>query len=403
MSSRVRATSIASLGNRYLSRRRLLQVGGISAVAAAAAACGTGGSASPTSAAPTTSAPSDLSDTEKVVAWSNWPLYIPSDEAGVFPTNVSFTEATGIEMEYFEDINDNASFFAKVRSQLEAGQHIDRDLVILTDWMAALWIQSGFAAPLDKAEMPNVTANLIPAYLGVGFDPDRTYTVPWQSGFSGLVANVPLFSERTGSDALTTVDQLFDPALKGRITVLSEMRDTMAVFLGYLGYDPSNFTDEQFSEAIALLAEQIDSGQIRQVSGVDYTGAFETGDAIAGIGWNGIHILGPDFTFTLPETGGSLWTDNFLVPATSSHKKNAEAVINHYYVPEVAAQVSAWVQYISPVRGTQQAMEQIDPALATNPNIFPTEAELERAYVFMELTPEQGERYEREFQAAIGL
>jgi spermidine/putrescine transport system substrate-binding protein len=400
--SSVSRTLAGALPTASLTRRRVLQVGGVLAGASVVAACGAGESAGGASSAASAAVAADVSDSEKKVAWSNWPLYIPSDDSGTFPTNVSFTESTGVAVDYFEDINDNASFYAKVRTQLEQGRPIDRDLVILTDWMAALWIQNGYAVPLDKAVMPNAVANLEPKWASVGFDPDRTYTMPWQSGFSGLVANLPLLKEKTGADQLTSVEQIFDPALKGRVTVLSEMRDTMAVLIGYQGGDPSNFTDDQFYSAIDLLTQQIDSGQIRQVSGVDYTAAFESGDAIAGIGWNGIHVLGDDYSFTLPETGGGLWSDNFLIPAGAIHKKNAELVINHYYDPEVAAQVSAWVQYISPVKGTEAAMESVDPSLVGNPNIFPTEADLEKAFVFMELTPEKGEEYTRAFEKAIG-
>lgn len=382
-----------------LTRRRVLQAGGVLAGASVVAACGAGDSGAGAASA---AAVADQSAAEKSVAWSNWPLYIPSDDSGTFPTNVSFTEATGVAIDYFEDINDNASFFAKVRTQLEQGRPIDRDLVILTDWMAALWIQNGYAVPLDKSVMPNAVANLLPKWSDVGFDPGREFTMPWQSGFSGLVANLPLLKEKTGADQLTSVEQIFDPALKGRVTILSEMRDTMAVLIGSQGANPSDFTDDEYYNAIDLLTQQIDSGQIRQVSGVDYTAAFESGDAIVGIGWNGIHVLGEDFSFTLPDTGGGLWTDNFLIPASATHKKNAELVINHYYDPAVAAQVSAWVQYISPVEGTEQAMEAVDPALVGNPNIFPTEADLEKAFVFMELTPEKSDEYTRAFEKAIG-
>lgn len=385
-----------------LTRRRVLQAGGVLAGASVLAACGTGDSASGSASSASGAAAADLSDTEKKVAWSNWPLYIPSDDSGAFPTNVAFTEATGVEIDYFEDINDNASFFSKVRTQLEQGQPIDRDLVILSDWMAALWIQNGYALPLDKAVMPNAVANLQPKWADVGFDPGREYTMPWQSGYSGLVANKPLLQEKTGTDQLTSVEQIFDPALKGRVTILSEMRDTMAVLIAYTGGDPTDFTDEEFYRAIDVLTQQIDSGQIRQVSGVDYTAAFESGDAIAGIGWNGIHVLGEDYSFTLPDTGGGLWTDNFLIPVSATHKKNAELIINHYYDPMIAAQVSAWVQYISPVKGTEEAMAEVDPSLVGNPNIFPTEADLEKAFVFMELTPEKSEEYTRAFEKAIG-
>ena len=195
-----------------VSRRRLLQAAGISGTAAALAACGAGGGSSSdptqeptteeTSAAetpkettaetPTETGPEDLSDVEKVIAWSNWPLYIDYDDEEVGrPTLDAFSQQTGIEVTYNEDINDNNEFFAKVRTQLEQGQDIERDLVVLTDWMAGLWIQSGFAQKLDKANIPNMK-NLIDEYYDVSFDPGREYSLPWQSGFGGLAYNVDL-------------------------------------------------------------------------------------------------------------------------------------------------------------------------------------------------------------------
>jgi spermidine/putrescine transport system substrate-binding protein len=290
-----------------------------------------------------------------------------------------------------------------VRAQLESGQSIDRDIVVLTDWMAALWIQSGFAAPLDKALIPN-SANLDPAYLGVSFDPERKYTLPWFSGFGAFGWNKALLQETLGTDTLTSLDQLWDPKLKGRITVLSEMRDTMGIIMAWQGADPSNFTDEQFQAGIAEFQSQIDSGQIRQVAGNDYIAALETGDVIAVIGWSGdMFQLGEDFGVGLPETGGMLWTDNMLVPSVAQHKKNAEAVMNYYYDPVVAAEVAAYVQYISPVAGAKEAMADIDPSLVDNQWIFPDAATLDNSYVFMTLTPEQDVAYQREFQKAIGM
>jgi len=77
--------------------------------------------------------------------------------------------------------------------------------------------------------------------------------------------------------------------------------------------------------------------------------------------------------------------------------------MNYYYDPAVAAEVAAWVQYISPVAGAKEAMADIDPELVDNPWIFPSAAMLENSYVFMTLTPEQDEKYQREFQKAIGF
>ena len=250
--------------------------------------------------------------------------------------------------------------------------------------------------------MPN-SGNIIPRLASVSFDPNREFTLPWQSGIGGLGYNKATLKEALAVDKMTTLDQLFDPALKGRITVLSEMRDTMGCIMAWQGNDPANFTDDQFNEGIAALTEQVDSGQIRQVTGNDYIAALESGDVIAVIGWSGdIFALGEDFGFEVPESGGTLWTDNMLVPALAAHKKNAEMVMNYYYDPEVAAQVAAYVNYICPVEGAQAAMEKIDPALASNEFIFPTAATLDRTKVFMELTPEQNEKYERAFQSAIG-
>ena len=402
------AAEIVRLQRASLSRRRLLQVAGITGIAATAAACGAGagggGEASGSSGAPSPSLAQDLSDTEKTVNWANWPLYIDvNDQTGEYPTLEAFKAATGITVNYTEDVNDNNEFYAKVRAQLESGQSIDRDIVVLTDWMAALWINNGFVAPLDKANIPNF-ANLQPKYLDVSFDPGRSYSLPWFSGFGAFGWNKAALKETIGTDTLTTVDQFWDPKLKGRITVLSEMRDTMGIILASLGYDPSNFTEAQFQEAIGVLQTQVDSGQIRQVTGNDYVAALETGDVIAVIGWSGdMYQLGEDYGVGLPESGGTLWTDNMLIPAVATHKKNAETVMNYYYDPKVAAEVAAYVQYVSPVKGAKEAMADIDPALVDSQWIFPSDATLSNAYVFMTLTPEQDEAYQREFQKAVGM
>jgi spermidine/putrescine transport system substrate-binding protein len=396
------AEQIAGLAKSSMSRRRIMQAAGLGGVAMVAAACGAGGddtssaSASPASAA-------DQSATDKVVNWSNWPLYLDvDDQTGEYPSLKAFEKQTGITVTYTEDVNDNNEFFAKVRTQLEQGQDIGRDLVVLTDWMAGLWIQNGYAQKLDKANIPNA-ANLLPKWQDVSFDPGRQYSLPWQSGFGLLGWNKAKLKETLGTDTMNSLDQLFDPKLKGRVTLLSEMRDTMGAILAWQGADPSNFTEDQWQAALAELTKQVDSGQVRQVTGNDYAGALESGDVIAVIGWSGDMIqLGSDFGVALPESGGMLWTDNMLVPAMAAHKQNAELVMNHYYDPKVAAEVAAYVQYICPVAGAQEAIAAIDPALAENPWIFPTAAMLDNSYVFMSLSPEQEIQYQRDFQKAIG-
>ncbi len=389
-----------------LPRRRVLQAAGIGSAAMVAAACGarpprTTSAGSGSEEIPAKTQP-DQSAQSKAVNWSTWVSYIDQDDDGNRPTVDAFTEKTGIKVDYREDVNDNAEFDAKVRPQLEAGQDIGRDIVVLTDWMAAQWIRKGFAQKFDRAWVPNAR-NLIPRLADVPFDPERDQSLPWQSGYAGLGFNTELLQKLTGKSEIRTVAELWDPALKGRVTILSEMRDTVGVVMLEQGNDPADFTEDDFNAAIAELQEQIDSGQIRQVSGNDYIGAMENGDVVAAIGWSGdVAALGDPFRFVLPESGGTLWTDNMLVPAMAKHRNNAERLMDFYYDPKVAAEVAAWVQYICPVDGAQKAMESIDPSLVDNPFIFPTEEDLSRTSVFKTLTSSEQVKYDQAFQTLIG-
>jgi len=324
------------------------------------------------------------------------------DESGERPSLVEFEKQTGIKVTYTEDVNGNSEFYAKVRAQLEQGRDIGRDIVVLTDWMAGTWVSKGYALPLNDANIPN-KGNVLEALANPAFDPNRAHTLPWQSGFAGLGYNKALLKELTGKDTMATLDDLWNPALKGKVTVLDEMRDTIGIIMLSQGKDPSNFTDDDFSAAAAVLQEQLDKGQIRQVTGNDYLTALENKDVVAVIGWSGdVAALGGDYEWVLPESGGTLWTDNMLIPAMAAHQKNAETVMNYYYDPKVAAQVAAYVQYITPVQGVKEEIEKIDPTLVDNQLIFPSAETLSQVKIFMPLTPAQQTKYELEFQQLIG-
>lgn len=382
-----------------MSRRRVLQAGALGGVAAFAAACGVSGSPS---TAPSMSEVEDLSDTEKIINWSTWIDYIDIDDDGNRPTLQIFQEQTGIAINYNEDYNDNNEFLAKVKPQLDAGQAIDRDIVTPTDWMAGYWIAKGYAQKLDKANIPN-SANMGAAWAGVGFDPNRDYSLPWQSGFAGLGWNKKLLKELTGKSELRTVEELWAPELKGRVTILSEMRDSIGVVLMSLGLRCDNFSDADFEAAIAVLQEQVDSGQIRQVTGNDYKTAMANGEVAAAIAWSGDMLNDTDtYGFSIPESGGTLWTDNMIIPIGATHKKNAEKWMDFYYDPINAARVAAYVNYICPVDGAQEAMAEIDPSMVDNPAIFPDEATLANVQTFMALSDVQQSNFEEQFQALAG-
>lgn len=395
---------VAELVRAQLSRRALLRGAGGVGVAAALAACGTGDTADPGATASPSVTVEDRSAQEKKVRWANWPAYLDYDEeTKSYPTLQKFEEETGISATYAEDIDDNDSYYAKIQGQLKNGQDIGKDIVVFTDWMAARMIRQGYTQKLDKSNIPNAS-NLNAKLQDVSFDPGREHTLTWQSGYAGIGYR----KDKVGRE-LRTVEDLWAPDLKGKIVVLSEMRDTVGLIMLSQGVDISKeFTDDQFLSALDVLQKQIDSGQIRQVKGNSYLQDLRSGNAIAAIAWSGDILLAqfeeedPNYTFTIPESGGTLWSDNLMVPVASPYKTNAEKLFNFYYDPAIAAEVAAWVNYICPVDGAKEAMEKIDPSLVDSPLIFPTEEDLAAVKVFYNLSPDKELQYSEEFQKVIG-
>jgi spermidine/putrescine transport system substrate-binding protein len=393
----------ALLSHAQVSRRTLVRgtfaTGALAAAGGALAACGTKG----TTQTEASCVSDDTSATDKKLVFSNWPLYIDLDEKDEKkrPTLDAFVAKSGIQVTYNEDINDNNEFFGKIRNQLATCQTIDRDIMVLTDWMAARMIRLGWVQPLQKDKLPNVDANLLPQLRGRPWDKKTEYAVPWQSGLAGIAFNGNVTKEvRTVEELLTR------PDLKGKVTCLTEMRDTMGLILRSNGHDPSNFTEEDFDDALNTLQAAVDSGQIRRFTGNDYAQDLAKGDIAACVAWSGdviqLNFEDENIQFVTPESGVMLWSDNMQVPNRATHQTNAEELMNYYYEPAVAAELAAYVNYICPVVGAQDEMANIDPELAENELIFPSDSTLSNAKVFMALNEAQERIFEQRFQQVIG-
>ncbi|MGH3048405.1 MAG: polyamine ABC transporter substrate-binding protein [Gaiellaceae bacterium] len=296
-------------------------------------------------------------------------------------------------------MNDNEEYFGRIQAPLSQGQSIDRDLMVLTDFMAGRLIELGWLAQLDKSAIPNFS-NLLPNYANVSWDPERQYSMPWQGGMTGIGYN----RRRVGFE-ITSIDQLLDePSLRGRVTLLSEMGDTVPLVMLSQGNDPSEATAETFDQALQRIRAAVDSGQVRQFTGNEYTGMLARGDVWAAMAWSGdviqLEFENDALQFVVPESGGNIWSDNMLIP-NGGEVYTASTFMNYVYDPEVAAQIAAWVNYISPVVGAQEAMREIDPELAENPLIFPTEEMLANV---VDTPPEfsNNEEYKEQFQALLG-
>jgi spermidine/putrescine transport system substrate-binding protein len=392
----------AALGalTRMSSRRSFLRGASVGALALGVpgllSACGTESQVQSASSCKST----DLSSSQKRLVFSNWPEYIDVKGKSM-PTLEAFEKQSGIDVTYNTDINDNNEFFGKVKDQLGSCQPIGRDIITLTDWMAARMIALGWIQKLDHANLSNVDANLSAGLKAPSWDKNRDYSVPWQSGLTGIAYNAKYTGEVSSFEELVT-----RPDLKGKISLLSEMNDTMLFMLLMDGADPGDFSQAEWDKAISRLEDVVGSGQVRRFTGNDYIRDLNAGNVVACEAWSGDVIAmqfdNPDIKWVVPEEGLALWSDNMMVPVKADHKTNAEKLMNYYYEPEVAATLSAWVNYICPVDGAQEAMKKIDPSLADNPLIFPDAEFLSNAHGFQALDEKTRQRYEKDFTRVIG-
>lgn len=380
-----------------LSRRTMLRgAGGVAFVGASAAVLPVFGTPSRTQDPAQCTAPQS-NDGKFVV--SNWVAYIDPDTKKGTSTMTDFEEKFKVTVDYTEDVNDNIEFYAKIRNQIGSCQDTGRDMFMLTDWMAGRMIQLGWIQPMDPTRVPNLHANIISSLKSPDWDPDRLYSAPWQAGFTGICYNKAEVGEvRTMDELLTRAD------LKGRVTLLSEMRDTMGLLMLSDGADPANFSDADWSAAMAKLETSVGSGQVRAFTGNDYLEDLNAGNVVACIAWSGdiMNEGNPDFEFIVPEEGMMQWADNMLIPNLSSHVATGEDWVNYYFDPEIAARLAAWNYYVCPVEGAKEAMESIDPSAVDEPLIFPTEEYLANTHLFMALEEYKNRDYGREWSDVTG-
>jgi spermidine/putrescine transport system substrate-binding protein len=305
---------------------------------------------------------------------SNWPLYIDKSQIKDFDRRFDTT------VKYIEDINDNDEFFAKVRQELESDRPIGRDIVVITDWMADRWIDQDFAEPLDKGNIPNAT-NVVSSLQSPPFDPQRNYTMPWQSGMSAIGYN----PERTGRK-LTSVNDLFDPKFKGRVSMLSDWRDSAGLVLLLQGKDTKNAKKDDYLAAIEKIDEENRKGQIRRFTGNDYAKDLASGSLWACVAYSGdvvqLKADNPRLEFLIPEEGALLWSDNMVIPKGAEQPYGAEVWMNYFLDPENAAELAAEVNYVTPVKGAKEVIERTDPELASNDLIFPSDETLAKLHPY---------------------
>ncbi|MDQ2910810.1 MAG: spermidine/putrescine ABC transporter substrate-binding protein [Actinomycetota bacterium] len=330
--------------------------------------------------------------------FSNWTLYIDVDKQR-HPTLEQFEKKTGVHVQYTEDVNDNASFFGKIQGPLSRGQSTNRDLIVMTDnsRYPSLLIRKGWLEKLDKSAIPNIK-NLLPVQQHPNWDPNRDYSLPWQSGMTGIAYNEKL------TDPILSVDDLIgNRKLKGKVTMLNEFADAMTLVMASNGDDPGKITNQTFNKALAKIQKAVDSGQIRRFTGNDYSGPLAKGDLAAAMAWSGdivqLQSSNKHLKWNLPTDGGDIWTDNMLIPK-GGDAYTASTYMNFVYDPLIAAKIEAYVNYICPVVGAKEVLLKQDPAIANNVLIFPTKKMLDNVHT-IDPTALNNEKYQTAWQNLV--
>ena len=404
-----RAIARAFTGARH-SRRVFLRRAGKGVVVAGSAltlqsilaACGIGPGASG-SVAPSGGAVVGGGEPSGELIFANWPLYIDvDDESGESPTLQQFTEATGIEVDYQEAIQENTEFFGTIQPALEAGQDTGWDMIVVTDWMVGKMIGLGYLEAFDvAASVPNFVANAADKYKNPSYDPDNRHSVPWQSGITGIAYNPAL----TGRE-ITGFADLLDPEFEGRIGMYSDSRDSLSLALLHNGIQPKDATEDDVRAAADVLREQ--APLVRGYYGNEYAQELASGSLAVTMAWSGdvfqLQFDNPDLRFVVPEAGGLLWVDNMALPKGAQHPNDALAFMDFVFQPEIAAQITEWVNYICPVPAAQEiirthAQEAVDEgdqetadyltSVADSELVFPSEEMLGNLHSYKVLSEEE--------------
>lgn len=339
------------------------------------------------------------------LVWGNWTFTMDFDEETQnYPTLEQFTKQSGIPVDFLEDIDDSATFYAKIREQLQKGSFPGYDLFNFADDFTARVIENGEVQEINHANIPNL-ANVLPLMSSPAYDPTLQYSVPWQGGMTGLCYNTKLYPK-----GIRSMADLTEPALEGRVSVLSEMTDTVGLTLLGQGVDVSgDWGDAEFERALAEISERVELGQYAQVKGNSYTQDLQSGNIWAAMCWSGdVQVLNDEageelFKWVIPEEGGTKYVNSILVPRGTERMADIEQLIDFYYQPDVMAEVTAYTASVPPVTGVREELAKIDPALADSPMLFPSEKDAERIYDFRLLTPAETKTYTGQFLKVLGL
>jgi spermidine/putrescine transport system substrate-binding protein len=391
-----------------ITRRELLRTAGRGAgafsLAAFLTACGVGGTKGKEVTDEQAASIWDNATKNGVLSFANWPLYIDQKKVNgkvIHPSLDRFEKDTGIEVTYKEPVNENETFFSTIQPSLAAGKPTGYDIVVLTNGATlSKMIRLNYLTPLEHSYLKNFEQYAAPKYKDPSYDPGNEYTVPWQSGITGIGYNPKL----TGRE-ITSFNDLLDPAFKGKVGMFGDTLDLPNFAMAGMGVNPETSTPDDWTAAADMLTKQRDDGIVRQYYQQNYIKALSSGDVWLTMAWSGDVFQAqnsgsPDLKFVVPDEGGILWTDNMCIPAHAENPVDAITMMDYVYQPEIAAIIADWVWYITPVPAAQEiiANDLKDKAVAESPLVFPTEEMYNSTYRYRVLTTEEEQEWNATFE-----
>jgi spermidine/putrescine transport system substrate-binding protein len=391
-------------------RRDVLSLGGLAAAGLAIAGCG-GGAPLPTAVQPRSPVKAYWARQRRhgTVNFANWPLYIDTGHK----TLQEFTAATGISVNYSEVIEEVSQWVGKISPILRSHQSIGYDMMVVTNgfWFSEL-VSMGELVPLDQSMLVNFHKYAAPRFQHRSFDPGNTYSIPWASGTTGIAWNPKFIHE-----PVTSINALWNPAWKGRIGMISDIQDVGNFGLLKLGINPETSKPSDWQAAAKVLTQQKHSGLVRGYYGQSYIDELVAGNTWVSMAWSGDIFQqnlssGSQLKFVIPDEGGTLWTDNMMIPRYAQNPMDAMLLMDWYYRPQIAAQLTESINYISAVPGAQPIIaaaaakaagssKSLLHEVATSELVWPSAADYKRLYNYPDVSGKAQAQYEALFNPLI--
>ncbi len=252
------------------------------------------------------------------------------------------------------------------------------DLLFPTSYMVVLLDQKGMLLKLDRERLPNLK-NLDPKYLATALDREFDHSVPYAvtiSGFGYLKSQV--------KDPTPSWKMFDREDLKGRTTLLNDMRETIGAALKVLGYSLNTRDEKELAEAKEVVLRW--KKNIAKFENEQYKNGLASGEFLLTHGYSGDLMLvqeeNDDIEIVIPEEGGPLSFDDMCIPASAPNPDLAHEFINFVLEPQSAAELTQFIWYLCP---NKPSYELLDEEVLADPILFPSDEVIARLEMIHDL------------------